>query len=87
MKKIDKFGFISILITIVLLNIYIGSNIKSPIWIIQIFMSFVSIIYIILKKMSKFRFFLKKFRTVKKKFKKSGFKNLNLFLIYGMIMA
>ena len=53
MKKIDKFGFISILITIVLLNIYIGSNIKSPIWIIQIFMSFVSIIYIILKKIHK----------------------------------
>lgn len=53
MKKIDKFGFVSILITIVLLNIYIGSNVKSPIWIIQIFMSFVSIIYIILKKIDK----------------------------------
>ena len=30
-KRIDKIGFIFILITIVLLNIFIGSNIKKPI--------------------------------------------------------
>lgn len=53
MKKVDKFGFISVLITVVLLNIYIGSNIKNPIWAIQIFASIVSAIYIILKKINK----------------------------------
>lgn len=53
MKKIDKFGFIAILLTIILANIFIGSNIKEPIWIIQLFMSVVSIIYIIVKKIQK----------------------------------
>lgn len=53
MNKIDKFGFISVLITIALLNIYIGSNIKDPIWCVQLFTSIVSVIYIILKKKNK----------------------------------
>lgn len=53
MKKIDKFGFIAILLTIILANIFIGSNIKEPLWIIQLFMSVVSIIYIIVKKIQK----------------------------------
>lgn len=53
MNKTDKFGFVSILVTIVMANIFIGSNIKEPIWIMQFFMSIVSIIYIVIKKVQK----------------------------------
>ena len=53
MNKTDKFGFVSILVTIVMANIFIGSNIKEPIWIMQFFMSIVSIIYIVIKKYKK----------------------------------
>ena len=52
MKKntIDKIGYIVIIVTIVLLNIFIGSNIKDPIWIIQAIVSIFTLIYIITKK-------------------------------------
>ena len=48
-NKIEKVGFAIILITIVLLNIFIGSNIKQPIWIIQAIVSLFTLIYIIMK--------------------------------------
>ena len=55
MKKntIDKIGYIVIVVTIVLLNIFIGSNIKDPIWIIQAIVSIFTLIYIIAKKIQK----------------------------------
>lgn len=53
MKKIDKIGFAIILITIILLNIFIGSNIKQPIWIIQTIVSIFSLLYLIIKKVQK----------------------------------
>ena len=52
-KKIDKLGFIIILITIVLLNIFIGSNIKQPIWLIQTIVSVFTLIYLIVQKVQK----------------------------------
>lgn len=53
MKKIDKIAFATIIIAIVLLNIYIGSNIKEPIWIIQTIVSFMALVYILTKKIQK----------------------------------
>ncbi len=53
MKKIDKIAFVTIITTIILLNICIGSNIKEPIWIIQILVSFIAFIYILIKKIQK----------------------------------
>lgn len=53
MKKIDKIAFATIIIAIVLLNIYIGSNIKEPIWIIQTIVSFIAFGYILIKKIQK----------------------------------
>ena len=53
MKKIDKICYKIILLTIVLLNIFIGSNIKRPIWIVQAIVSIFSVIYIITKKIQK----------------------------------
>lgn len=53
MRKIDKIGFKIILLIIVLLNIFIGSNIKEPIWLIQTITSMFSIIYLITKKIQK----------------------------------
>lgn len=53
MKKIDKIGLVVILMTIVLLNIFIGSNIKEPIWIIQTIVSMFTLIYMIIKKVKK----------------------------------
>lgn len=53
MKKIDKLGYITIIITIILLNIFIGSNIKEPIWIIQTIVSTIALAYIITKKIQK----------------------------------
>lgn len=48
-----KIGFIIILLTIVALNIYIGSNIKEPIWIIQAIISTFTLIYLIINKIYK----------------------------------
>lgn len=53
MKKIDKLAYITIIVTIVLLNIFIGSNIKEPIWIIQTIVSVIALAYIITKKIQK----------------------------------
>lgn len=53
MKKIDKLAYITIIATIVLLNIFIGSNIKEPIWIIQTMVSIVTLIYVITKKIQR----------------------------------
>ena len=50
---IEKIGFIIILLTIVALNIYIGSNIKEPIWIIQAIISTFTLIYLIINKICK----------------------------------
>ena len=52
-KRIEKIGFIVIIITIVLLNIFIGSNIKQPIWIIQTLVSIFTLLYLIIKKIQK----------------------------------
>lgn len=52
-KIIDKIGFITILLTIVLLNVCIGSNIMNPIWIIQILVSVITLLFIIIKKIQK----------------------------------
>ena len=52
-KKIEKIGLIVILATIVLLNIFIGSNIKDPIWIIQSIVSIFTVIYLIISKINK----------------------------------
>lgn len=50
---IDSIGFIVIILTIVMLNIFIGSNIKDPIWIIQTIVSIFTLIYLIVKKIQK----------------------------------
>ena len=50
MGKIDKIAYGVILILIVLLNVFIGSNIKEPIWIIQLIVSVFTVVYIIVKK-------------------------------------
>lgn len=50
---IDNIGLIVILLTIILLNIFIGSNIKDPIWIIQTIVSLFTLIYLIVKKIQK----------------------------------
>ena len=50
---IEKIGFIIILLTIVLLNICIGSNIKQPIWLMQAIVSIFTVIYIITSKINK----------------------------------
>lgn len=52
-KKIDRIGFAIILLTIILLNIFIGSNIKQPIWLIQTIVSIFTLIYLIVKKVQK----------------------------------
>ena len=52
-KQIDKIGFIFLIIIIVLLNIFIGSNIKQPIWIIQTIISIFTLVYLIIKKVQK----------------------------------
>lgn len=52
-KKIDNIGLMIIILTIVLLNIFIGSNIKQPIWIIQTIVSIFSLCYIVIKKVKK----------------------------------
>ena len=53
MKKIDKIAYVVILISIVLLNVFIGSNIKDPIWLIQLIVSVFTVVYIIVKKIGK----------------------------------
>ena len=53
MKKIDKIAYVVILILIVLLNVFIGSNIKDPIWIIQLIVSIFTVVYIIVKKVQR----------------------------------
>ena len=53
MKKINKIGYKIILLTILLLNIFIGSNIKQPIWLIQTLVSIFSLIYVVTKKVQK----------------------------------
>ena len=50
---IDNIGLIVILLTIILLNIFIGSNIKDPIWIIQTIVSLFTLIYLIVKKIQR----------------------------------
>ncbi len=50
---IDNIGLIVILLTIILLNIFIGSNIKDPIWIIQTIVSLFTLIYLTVKKIQK----------------------------------
>ena len=50
---IDKIGFFVIIVTIIMLNMFIGSNIKEPIWIIQAIVSVFTAIYIIIKKIQK----------------------------------
>ena len=50
MKILEKITYKIILIVIVVLNICIGSNIKDPIWIIQMFVSVLTIIYVIVRK-------------------------------------
>ena len=50
---IDKIGSIIIVIIILLLNIFIGSNIKEPIWLIQVIVSIFTLIYLIAKKIKK----------------------------------
>ena len=52
-EKINQIGFIVILATIVLLNIFIGSNIKQPIWLIQVILSIFTLIYLIISKINK----------------------------------
>ena len=53
MKRIDKIAQISIIITIILLSINIGSNLKEPLWLIQSFVCIITTIYIITKKIQK----------------------------------
>lgn len=50
---IDKIAYFIIVITIILLNIQIGSNIKEPIWLIQMIVSIFATIFIIYKKIKK----------------------------------
>lgn len=49
-EKFDKITNKVILLVIILLNIFIGSNIKSPIWIIQTLISVYAFIYVFIKK-------------------------------------
>lgn len=49
-EKFDKITNIVIILVIILLNIFIGSNIKSPIWIIQTLISVYAFIYVFIKK-------------------------------------
>ena len=53
LKLIDKIGYKLLLVVIVMLNIFIGSNIKPPIWLIQTIVSVFTVIYIITKKIQK----------------------------------
>ena len=53
MKTIDKISYKFIILIIVMLNIFIGSNIKQPIWLIQAMVSTFSVIYILIKKIQK----------------------------------
>ena len=55
---IDNIGLIVILLTIILLNIFIGSNIKDPIWIIQTIVSLFILIYLIVKKIQKEKYLI-----------------------------
>ena len=51
MKKkisLDNIGFIIIILTIILLNIFIGSNVKNPIWIVQFIVSAYTAIYVLI---------------------------------------
>lgn len=50
---LDKIGFIVIITTILLLNLFIGSNIKDPIWVIQVAVSIFAFIYLVIKKARK----------------------------------
>ena len=50
---IDKIGFFVIILTIIMLNFFIGSNIKEPIWIIQALVSVFAVVYIIVKMIQK----------------------------------
>ena len=50
---VDKIGFFIIIVTIIMLNMFIGSNIKEPIWIIQAIVSVFTAIYLIIKKIQK----------------------------------
>lgn len=54
-ETIEKIGFIVILTTIVLLNIFIGPNIKQPIWLIQAIVSIFTLIYLIISKINQKR--------------------------------
>lgn len=49
-EKFDKITNKVIILVIILLNIFIGSNIKSPIWIIQTLISVYAFIYVFIKK-------------------------------------
>ena len=53
MKRLEKTAYILILLTIILLNIFIGSNIKDPIWIVQEIVLVFTTIYLIAKKIHK----------------------------------
>lgn len=51
MKKkisLDNIGFIIIILTIIILNIFIGSNVKNPIWIVQFIVSAYTAIYVLI---------------------------------------
>lgn len=49
-ENIQKIGFIFILIVIFLSSIFIGSNVKNPIWIVQFLVSAFSIFFIVFNK-------------------------------------
>lgn len=58
MEKVNvkkKIGFTIIILTIILLNIFIGSNIKQPIWIIQTVLCIFMTVYLIISKIDKKR--------------------------------
>ena len=55
---IDNIGLIVILLAIILSNIFIGSNIKDPIWIIQTIVSLFILIYLIVKKIQKEKYLI-----------------------------
>ena len=58
MEKVNvkkKIGFTIIILTIILLNIFIGSNIKQPIWIIQTVLCIFMTVYLIISKINKKR--------------------------------
>lgn len=59
-ERIDKLGLFFICVIIIILNIYIGSNIKEPIYIIQMLAIIFGTIYCIIKKIvSKENIFIK----------------------------